>query len=179
MWRIGHLKRLLTQHRAQTFYTIFSCKLITDLLSPQIASASMSHSLWLPYLLCEIALLLALLVLLSTPETLPAKEQSQYADDHSSSDSESAVRTWMRLLSDWRILLGVLITFLCQFRFSLIQILLPYISVRFDAWTISRVSTSRRSSGSSNNARLLHCSLLSMGQISFYSSFYRGSHQPC
>ena len=51
-------------------YKIFCIKIAVDLVGPQLASASMKHSLWLLYFLSIHILLLTLLIILLMPKTL-------------------------------------------------------------------------------------------------------------
>ncbi|KAL3479806.1 major facilitator superfamily domain-containing protein [Aspergillus californicus] len=116
-------------NRSNSFYRVYSAVLVTDLIGPLITYGTLKHSLWLPYLVCALALLLTGPILQYMPETLLARPTS---DDEEHTPLEPAgVRKYIQFLSDRRILIGVVTIFLVQFRGNTIEILLPYTSVRF------------------------------------------------
>lgn len=128
--------------RSQTFYQIFSFKLITDMVAPQIASTAMKHSLWLPYLLCGLFLFLILPLIALMPETLLLGEEITKLDAYSNNDQHNPISVYRGFFTEWRVVIGLIVIFLIQFRYSTIQIVLPYISMRFE-WSISDVSSAR------------------------------------
>ncbi|RDW85282.1 hypothetical protein BP6252_02872 [Coleophoma cylindrospora] len=112
---------------SKTFYRVFSAVLITDLIGPGVAYGTLQHSLWLPYVVCSLSLLVTFPVILYMPETLKVSE-----DHESASNLESTGATaYLKFLRDWRIFVGLVTIFLAQFRNNTIEILLPYTSVRF------------------------------------------------
>ncbi|KAG4438250.1 hypothetical protein IFR05_006278 [Cadophora sp. M221] len=114
--------------RSKTFYRVFSAVLITDLIGPPIAYATLRHSLWLPYLVCGLALLLTAPVILTMPETLRKAPEHK---NQASALEATGLSAYFKFLKDWRIFVGVVTVFLAQFRNNTIEILLPYTSVRF------------------------------------------------
>lgn len=119
-------------------YRAFALKFVADLMGPQIASFSLAHSLWLPVLICELCLAASFVVLAALPETLsPKQHQSGQMIDNSKPEA-FRFEAYRNLLSNWKILVAMSITFLTQFRYLNESVLLPYASVRF-AWSISQV----------------------------------------
>jgi hypothetical protein len=116
------------RNRSKTFYRVYSAVLLTDLVGPPVAYGTLQHSLWLPYVVCGLALLATYPILLYMPETL----QKTPEDEQRRSPIESTgIWTYLKFLKDWRILVGITTVFLAQFRNNTIEILLPYTSVRF------------------------------------------------
>ncbi|KAL4860966.1 major facilitator superfamily domain-containing protein [Aspergillus spectabilis] len=115
-------------NRSNSFYRVYSAVLVTDLIGPLITYSTLKHSLWLPYLVCALALLLTGPVVQYMPETLLARP----ADNEEETPLDAVgVKKYVRFLKDRRILVGVMTVFLVQFRSNTIEILLPYTSVRF------------------------------------------------
>ena len=127
--------------RSRVLYKAFAIKFIADLVGPQVASITLRHSMWLPYLICGICLLLSFSVLIFLPETM---QMGTRRTPPSSSGSMRDVllnvglRPYRRLFTDWRIILSMAIVFLSQFRYLTESVLVPYISVRF-GWSIAEV----------------------------------------
>lgn len=119
-------------------YLAFALKYVADLVGPQIASASLAHSLWLPVLICELCLAASFVVLAALPETLGLKQHQSSQMDDDSKPEVSSFEAYRNLLSNWKILVGMSIAFLTQFRYLNESILLPYASFRF-AWSIGQV----------------------------------------
>lgn len=120
-------------------YLAFAIKYAADLVGPQIASVSLTHSLWLPLLICELCLLASFAVLAAVPETLSLKHHHSGQMIDGPEPTAAGFEAYRGLLSDRKILAGMSITFLTQFRYLNESILLPYASVRF-SWSISQVS---------------------------------------
>ena len=120
-------------------YLAFALKYAADLLGPQIASISLAHSLWLPVLICELCLAASFAVLAALPETLCPKQNQTGQMIVSPRLDAAGFEAYKKLLSDWKILVGMSIAFLTQFRYLNGSILLPYASVRF-SWSIGKVS---------------------------------------
>lgn len=119
-------------------YLAFALKYAADLAGPLIASISLAHSLWLPVLICQLCLAASFAVLAALPETLYSKQdQSSQMIDGPRLDA-AGFDAYRHLLSDWKILVGMSIAFLTQFRYLNESVLLPYASVRF-FWSIGRV----------------------------------------
>ncbi|KAH6860351.1 major facilitator superfamily domain-containing protein [Alternaria alternata] len=116
--------------RSKSFYRVFTASLITDMVSPTIAFATLRHSLWLPYLVCSISLLCTFPVLLWMPETQPSTKES--ASLENGEVDSKWLSAYIRILQDWRISIALVTVFLAQFRQNTLEILLPYASVRFD-----------------------------------------------
>lgn len=74
------------------------------------------------------------MVLIALPETLVLREQNP--EDQ---EVTSGWTVYRELLTDWRILVGMAIAFLAQFRYLNETILLPYAAVRF-SWSIGQVN---------------------------------------
>lgn len=106
---------------------MYSAVLIVDLIGPPITYATLKHSLWLPYLVCALALLLTYPVLARMPETLQRSEPSENRPIF----SKSNIMDYKKFFQSWNIMIGVATVFLAQFRVNTIEILLPYTSVRF------------------------------------------------
>lgn len=118
-------------------------------VGPRIAAITLEHSLWLPYLLCATGLAASFPVLFWMPETLPDVPLSQLVLSASSTPMRNPETTWkgriestlhvyQAVLKDQRILAGLVCVFLAQFRSVAIDILLPYVSFKFD-WPLSKV----------------------------------------
>ncbi len=116
-------------------YKTFCFKLAVDLIGPQLASASMKHSLWLPYLLSVVFLLLTLPIIMLMPETLNLHRAPAERND----DLPARLHIYRRLLVKREIGLCLAVVFVVQLRFNVVQILPPFMSVKF-GWTISKVS---------------------------------------
>lgn len=115
-------------------YKTFCLKLVVDLVGPQIASVSMKHSLWLPYLLSVVFLLLTLPIILLMPETLNLhRAQAEQNDNISASP-----RIYPRLLVKQEIGLSLVVVFIVQLRYNVVQLLPPFMSVKF-GWNFSKV----------------------------------------
>ena len=112
-----------------------SCfKLAIDLIGPQLASASMHHSLWLPYLLCGVLLLMTFPIILFMPETLYLKRVEAERNEH----SPSRLQTYRRFFASKNIRLGLSLAFIAQLKFNVVQIITPFMSVKF-GFTIAKV----------------------------------------
>lgn len=118
-------------------YLAFALKYVADFVGPQIASVSLAHSLWLPMLISELCLAASFVILAALPETLSVK-QHQSAQIANAKPESPGFEAYRNLLSNWKILVGMSIAFLTQFRYLNEDILLPYASVRF-AWSIGQV----------------------------------------
>lgn len=112
---------------------MYSAVLITDLVGPPVAYATLLRSLWLPYVVGGLALLLTYPIIASMPETLPTQFES------SKEDSRYGLVAYKRFSTDWRIVVGLVTIFLAQFRVNTIDILLPYTSIRF-GWSLGKAS---------------------------------------
>ena len=124
-------------HRSQMLYLTSAFKYVAAIAGPQTASIALAHSLWLPILLCQLIFATSLLILGIIPETLkiePRKDQHLQANV-----GPNRIGVYRALLMDWRIIIGLVITFLTQFRYLNESILLPYVSVRF-SWSVRQVS---------------------------------------
>ncbi|KAL4821136.1 major facilitator superfamily domain-containing protein [Aspergillus spinulosporus] len=114
--------------RSNSFYRVYSAVLVTDLIGPLITYSTLKHSLWLPYLVCALALLLTGPIVLYMPETLLARP----VDNEEEAPFDAVgVKKYVRFLKDRRVLVGVITVFLVQFRTNTIEIVLPYTSIRF------------------------------------------------
>lgn len=118
----------LTVPRSKAFYRVYSAVLITDLVGPLITYSTLKHSLWLPYVVCAISLLLTYPVLYRMPETLP---EPPAAERGVSALDLSGIKSYLKFLTNTRVVIGIITVFLAQFRANVIEILLPYVSVRF------------------------------------------------
>ncbi|OCK91093.1 uncharacterized protein K441DRAFT_576376 [Cenococcum geophilum 1.58] len=114
--------------RSINFYRVYSAVLITDLIGPPVTYATLEHSLWLPYLVCGLTLSLTYPVTTAMPETLHKVAKDQ---DVTPGFESIGIQTYLNFLKDWRVFVGIMTVFLAQFRVNTIEILLPYISVRF------------------------------------------------
>lgn len=81
---------------------------------------------------------MSLIALLAIPETLIRKDNHTDETFNGGLLTMAAFKTFYNLLSRWKILVAMLITFLTQFRYLNESILLPYTSMRF-SWSISQV----------------------------------------
>lgn len=108
---------------------MYSAVLITDFIGPLITYRSLQYSLWLPYVVCGVSLLLTFPILYHMPETLPERASQERG---MSALNFSGIKVYLKFLADYRIVIGIATVFLAQFRANLIEILLPYVSVRFD-----------------------------------------------
>jgi hypothetical protein len=77
-------------------------------------------------------------VLLIMPETLRRPEDYLESDQSDIHTPENGVLIYKEYLTSKPILLGLATVFLTQFRFNVLQLLLPYISVHFK-WAIGMV----------------------------------------
>ncbi|CRL22149.1 Siderophore transporter, RhtX/FptX family [Penicillium camemberti] len=116
-------------NRSKGFYRVYSAVLITDFIGPLITYRSLQYSLWLPYVVCGVSLLLTFPILYHMPETLPERASQERG---MSALNFSGIKVYLKFLADYRIVIGIATVFLAQFRANLIEILLPYVSVRFD-----------------------------------------------
>ena len=114
-------------------YKAFAIKFVADLIAPQIAALTLRHSLWLPFIIAGILLVLSFPVLLLLPETLDMSDVSR------KSDAGFSTVSCKSLLTDWKILMIMAMVFLSQFRYIWQSVLISYTSVRF-GWTISEAS---------------------------------------
>ncbi|EUC45994.1 hypothetical protein COCMIDRAFT_4839 [Bipolaris oryzae ATCC 44560] len=124
--------------RSKSFYHVFTASLVTDMIAPSIAYATLRHSLWLPYLVCAISLILTFPVLLRMPDTL-----NHTKGPHSTEEvpvERTGVTAYIKFLSDWRIAVGVAVVFLAQFRQNTFEILLPYASTATLLTVVSAVN---------------------------------------
>lgn len=130
--------------RSQKLYIAFALKYIPGLIGPQIASAALSHSLWLPMLLSCTFLFASFPVLAALPETLPDKPSEATSATTADSLDTAGLRAYVTLITDYRIGVCMAIAFLTQFRYLNETILVAYVPVRYQ-WSISQVtkSTSR------------------------------------
>lgn len=119
-------------------YLAFALKYVADLVGPQIASVSLAHSLWLPMLISELCLAASFVVLAALPETLSVNQHQSGQMIDNAKPEASGFEAYRNLLSNRKILVGMSIVFLTQFRYLNQSILLPYASVRF-AWSIGKV----------------------------------------
>lgn len=124
--------------RSQRLYIAFALKYVADIIGPQVASASLLHSLWLPILICALCFLVSFPFLAALPETLPDMRSDITSVTMVGSLGTAALRAYRSLLTDWRIAICMAIAFLTQFRYLNASILVPYTSVRF-GWSISQV----------------------------------------
>lgn len=115
-------------------YKTFCFKLAVDLVGPQIASESMKHSLWLPYLLSIVFLLLTLPIILLMPETLNLHRAQAEQNDN----MPAPLRIYRRLLVKHEIGLSLVVVFIVQLRYNVVQILPTFMSVKF-GWNLSKV----------------------------------------
>ena len=120
-------------------YKAFAIKFVADLIAPQIAALTLRHSLWLPFMVAGILLVLSFPVLLLLPETLDMSDVSRKSDAGSSTVMTFGFSSCKSLLTDWRILLIMAMVFFSQFRYIWQSVLISYTSVRF-GWTISEAS---------------------------------------
>lgn len=119
---------------------MFCFKLAVELVAPQLASLLISHSLWLPYLLCGLSLGLTLPAIIALPETGPDAGPFSWYEIRENLQLANLGR-YRGVLRRTEIQLALLITFLVQLRYNSLQLLPPYVSVRY-GWTISQVSKS-------------------------------------
>ena len=117
----------------------FAVKFVADLITPRLAAVTLKHSLWLPFLVAGIMLILSFPVLLLLPETLDTSDASKRFEAGGSTMISFGFSSYKPLLTDWRILMIMAIVFLSQFRYIWQSVLISYISVRF-GWTISQAS---------------------------------------
>jgi hypothetical protein len=134
--------------RSKTFYLVFSAYLITDLIGPQLSYLTLKHSLWLPYVVCVLALFLIYPVLLVMPNTMKTKIEPLGSPKKVSSGGFE-LQVYGTFFSNWRILFGLMIIFIAQFRWITIDVLLPYTSIRF-GWSLGQVSRSDFVSSTAN-----------------------------
>lgn len=127
---------------------MFTASLVTDMIGPTIAYATLRHSLWLPYLVCSISLLCTFPVLIRMPETL-AKRSDREDGEAQGPLERTGLTAYFKFLRDWRILVGVVTVFLAQFRQNTIEVLLPYASVRFNL-ELGEVTNPRATSNLTN-----------------------------
>lgn len=136
-------------------YLAFALKYAADLVGPQIASVSLTHSLWLPLLICGLCLLASLAILAALPETLSLKHHHSGQMINGPEPAATSFEGYRSLLSDRKILAGMSITFLTQFRYLNESVLLPYASVRF-SWSIGQVSPF-------SNTSIRHSTIFTLG----------------
>lgn len=117
-------------------YKTFCFKLAVDLIEPQLAFASMKHSLWLPNLLSVVFLLLTLPIIILMPDTLNLHRAPAEQNDK----LPARLHIYRRLLVKREIGLCLAVVFVVQLSFNAVQILPPFISVKF-SWTILKVSS--------------------------------------
>ena len=110
---------------------------MADLISPQVASSLLEHSLWLPTLVAGLHLVASYPILALMDEPLQAESM---ADGGKSKGSKplSMGDTFKHLLTNWKVVLCMSITFLLQFRYMNQSVLIAYASVRFK-WSIAQV----------------------------------------
>jgi hypothetical protein len=127
--------------RSRGLYKAFAIKFVADLVGPQLASITLRHSMWLPYLISGMCLLLSFPVLIFLPETMQMGTQPSAPSSSGSLRDilrNVGLRPYRRLFTDWRIILSMAIVFLSQFRYLTESVLIPYTSVRF-GWSIAEV----------------------------------------
>ena len=120
--------------RSQMLYKTFCFKLGIDLIGPQLASMSMGHSLWLPYLLSIVFLLLTLPIILLMPETL-GLQRTQVEENE---DMPPRLHIYRKFLAKHEIRLGLAIDFIVQLRYNAVQTIPPFMSMKL-GWSISKV----------------------------------------
>lgn len=79
--------------------------------------------------MCGVSLLATFPILYYMPETLPTRASQ---DRVMSPLNLSGIKVYLKFLADYRVAIGIVTIFLAQFRANLIEILLPYVSVRFE-----------------------------------------------
>lgn len=72
------------------------------------------------------------------PETLPLKQASDAVFPSNFTESDTNPFSYMRFFTNKAVALGLVVDFLLQFRYNTLQILIPFISVRF-SWAIEKV----------------------------------------
>ena len=97
-------------------YLAFALKYAADLVGPQIASVSLTRSLWLPLLICGLCLLASLATLAALPETLSLNYHHRGQMIDGPEPAAAGFEASRGLLSDRKILAGMSITLLTQFR---------------------------------------------------------------
>lgn len=118
--------------RSFTFYRVFSAVLLTDVVGPPVAYATLRHSLWLPYFIAGLSLVMSILIATLMPETLPDHGAKPYLN------GGIDMAKFRAFVGKWKLVVALITIFLAQFRMNTIEILLPYVSVRF-GWTIGQV----------------------------------------
>ncbi|KAK0646761.1 major facilitator superfamily domain-containing protein [Cercophora newfieldiana] len=126
-------------NRSQALYRMFCFKLAIDLVAPQFASLLIAHSLWLPYLLCGLSLGLTLPVIIVLPETGPNAKAVSWHGIKESLQPAGNLKKYRQMIGRTAIKLALTVTFLVQLRYNSLQLLPPYVSVRF-GWTISQTA---------------------------------------
>ena len=126
--------------RSQFLYRAFTIKFLADLIGPQIAALALQYSLWLPFLICGLLILVSFPVLLMLPETLHFNDESRDTASVKKSISFYGFSSYLTFLKDWRILVMMAIVFLTQFRYIVSSVRLPYTSLR-SGWSIGKASS--------------------------------------
>ena len=129
---------LTANYRSQILYVVSAFKLGVEIIAPQLASVLLRHSLWLPYLICGISLFMIFPCIAMMPETLPLKQASDAVFPSNFTESDTNPFSYMRFFTNKAVALGLVVDFLLQFRYNTLQILIPFISVRF-SWAIEKV----------------------------------------
>ena len=123
-------------------YKVFCFKLAIDLVAPQLASLLLEHSLWLPYLMCGVFLLLTFPFIIMMPETLHLNKKLLHPRSEGG-NSDLGLQAYQGFLSNKNIITSLAVVFLVQLRYNAMQLIPIYTSVRFD-WEISRVGVISR-----------------------------------
>ncbi|XTI92976.1 MFS general substrate transporter [Cenococcum geophilum] len=127
------------ENRSQILYVVSAFKFGVEIIAPQLASVLLRHSLWLPYLICGISLFMIFPCIAMMPETLPLKQASDAAFPSNFTESNTNPFSYMRFFTNKAVALGLVVDFLLQFRYNTLQILIPFISVRF-SWAIEKAA---------------------------------------
>lgn len=124
-------------YRSQHLYVAFAIRYVADLISPQVASFALEHSLWLPTFIAGACAVASYPIVALMDEPLRISPVPENTDlEESALLSESG--TLKRLLTNSKVVLCMCITFLLQFRYINQSVLISYASVRF-AWSIAQV----------------------------------------
>ncbi|KAF3937485.1 hypothetical protein ABW19_dt0204557 [Dactylella cylindrospora] len=142
--------------RSRNFYKLFSAYLCTQLVGPPLTYWAMKKALWLPYIICMISLAASFPILLAIPETLSyVKRRTEYTDDDSDSNGIHAnghggkwnwrtklpdMSVYKKFMKDYRIILGLVATFIAQIRMIALEIIMPYASKKF-GWELSETTS--------------------------------------
>lgn len=135
----SHATSNLRSNRSKAYYYIFSGFYIAEILASGIASITLDISPWIPCGLAFGALLLCLVVLTRIPERHSVQENEEEIEQTRSLIKSNKATSFRQALTNRNILFALPTFFVGSIRYSVLNLLMQYASVRF-GFSISRTA---------------------------------------